>query len=663
MREEREWLEVDGLGGFAMGTSTLIPRRKYHALLVTSVAPPTSRYVLINCVDASILFEGNRYPLSSFQFASQIVHPKGSERISEFKAFPWPHWTFSFNEIGLSISHELFVKKGSPLVVLSWRQLRGRSPATLEVRPLLSVRDYHSLHRQNSAFCFNPAHTNNWVEWSPYSNVPSVSAYFNGEYNHSPCWYKDFLYKEEMQRGYDSVEDLASPGLFTFDLSQTEAFLVFVGGSHESLKCFEESDIVQLVEKFRQEETRRRSSFPSDLHRAADSYVVERGEGKTIIAGYPWFTDWGRDTFISIRGICIAGGRLDDAAKIFKTWIGTLSQGMIPNRFPDSGNSPEYNSVDASLWFVVAAYEFIKLADATKYASLIKDLKSAIFEVLNHYQQGTRFRINCDEDGLLRAGLLGTQLTWMDAKYNHLVFTPRVGKPVEIQALWINALLIGAEFDTNWEALAKKATSSFEEKFWNPQLGMLFDVVDVDNNSSVHDPSFRPNQIFSVGGLPFQVLEGDKARSVVDAVERELLTSFGLRTLNRQDVRFSTRYEGTLYERDSAYHQGTVWPWLLASFVDAWLRVRNGTEDARIEAKNRFLTEIMSSIEDTGGVGHLYEIHDATSPYRGRGCPFQAWSIAEVLRLFYQILIDKNRQQVKKQQAVYKEETNTAMSS
>jgi predicted glycogen debranching enzyme len=631
--QEREWLESDGLGGFSMGTSSLIPRRRYHTLLTTSLIPPTHRFALINTVDAWIIFEGNRYPLSSFCYGENLIHPRGTYRINSFQPFPWPQWNFSFQELELEISHQLFVKKGASIVTLTWKQERGRSPASLEVRPLLSVRDYHSLHKFNHNFCFDAAYTKNCIEWSPYRETPTISAYSNGSYKHLPEWYFNFYYREDYLRGYEYNEDLASPGIFHWDLSQGEANLIFVGSKDESFEHIDLHSTSGAVQQLRQEENRRRSFFPSPLHRAADSYIVRRGNGKTVIAGYPWFTDWGRDTFISFRGICLSGGRIDDGAIVLSTWIDTISQGMIPNRFPDLGLNAEYNSVDASLWFVIAADAFIEKT-TNKYQDLHSRLNKAIIEIVSHYYHGTRFRIRCDQDSLLSSGLQGMQLTWMDAKFNNIVFTPRIGKPVEIQALWINALKIAGKTESKWNDIFELALNSFKAKFWNKENEMLYDVIDVDHEANVVDSTIRPNQIFAIGGLPLQLLEESMAKKVLAGIEKELLTPYGLRTLNKGDVRFATKYEGDQYDRDASYHQGTVWPWLLGPFVEAWVRLYKNP----VQAKDQYLTEILDSVNERSGIGHLSEIHDAIAPYHSRGCPFQAWSVAEILRIFYDVL-------------------------
>jgi predicted glycogen debranching enzyme len=371
------------------------------------------------------------------------------------------------------------------------------------------------------------------------------------------------------------------------------------------------------------------------MDRAADSYLVKRGKGKTIVAGYPWFTDWGRDTFISLRGLCLATGRLEDARDILLEWSNVVSEGMLPNLFPDQSDRPEYNSVDASLWYIIAIHDF--LAAMRGNGGLVslrqkKSLHKAIDAILTGYSQGTRYGIRMDQDGLLTAGVPGVQLTWMDAKVGDWVVTPRIGKPVEVEALWLNALWIGSQFNDRWKEPLERGLDSFRRRFWNSQDGSLFDVVDSDHQPGKLDASFRPNQIFAVGGLPLQVINGEQAARIVDGVEHRLWTPLGLRSLAPGEPGYTAHYQGGVRERDGVYHQGTVWPWLIGAFVEAWVRVRSGSADAKREARLRFVTPLIEHLNHAG-LGHVSEIADADQPYTPRGCPFQAWSLAELLRL------------------------------
>ncbi|MFY9551688.1 MAG: amylo-alpha-1,6-glucosidase, partial [Thermoanaerobaculia bacterium] len=389
------------------------------------------------------------------------------------------------------------------------------------------------------------------------------------------------------------------------------------------------------LEALRSAERSRRAGFPGRLERSADAYIVRRGAGQTVVAGYPWFTDWGRDTFIALRGLCLAAGRLDEAGDILLEWSGAVSEGMLPNFFSDAEKEPEFNSVDASLWYVVAVYDYLeamKVAERPMARPAVRRLEAAVDAILTCYSNGTRYGIRADADGLLSAGAPGVQLTWMDAKVGDWVVTPRIGKPVEVQALWVNALWIAGIFTEQWRALHDRALASFRERFWDEAGGFLYDVVDPGHRPGTADPTFRPNQIFAVGGLPFPLLEGERARRVVDAVEAKLSTPLGLRSLSPDDSAYRPRYEGGVVDRDGAYHQGTVWPFLAGAFVDAWVRSRGATAKVKRDARARFLEPLMAHL-DEAGLSHVSEIADGEAPHTPRGCPFQAWSLGELIRI------------------------------
>jgi predicted glycogen debranching enzyme len=377
------------------------------------------------------------------------------------------------------------------------------------------------------------------------------------------------------------------------------------------------------------------------LSYAADGFLVKReAQGVSVIAGYHWFTDWGRDTFISLRGLCLATGRLTEARSILLEWADHVSEGMLPNRFADQGDAPEYNTVDASLWYVVAVHDYLRIAQAEGRTVPPRDRRAfaeAVREILAGHVRGTRYGIRAAEDGLLAAGEPGVQLTWMDAKVGDWVVTPRIGKPVEIQALWLNALRAGEAFTGEHRALRERGWRAFADRFTDLHTGGLYDVVDADHVPGRVDATLRPNQIFAVGGLPWPLLEGSAARRVVDLVEARLWTPLGLRTLAADAPGYRPRYEGGVLERDGGYHQGTVWPWLLGPFVEAWVRVRGGSDEARREARRRFLAPVLDHL-GVAGLGHVSEIADGDPPHQPRGCPWQAWSVAEALRLDLDVL-------------------------
>jgi predicted glycogen debranching enzyme len=643
MNNSKEWLEADGFGGFASGTSTGIRTRRYHALLLTATTPPTGRMVLVNGFDAWIETPKGRFALTSQRYAPDVMHPDGAQRIEGFSVEPWPTWLFKFED-GTELTQEIFVAGEFGVTALTWRLTREMKNVRLFVRPLLSGRDYHGLHKENTVFRFDPTPNGEKVLWRPYEGLPGIYAMYshNGHYTHEPLWYRNFLYEEERARGLDNTEDLASPGVFEWDLSAGEAMWLLTTTDTSALSRKRDLSVKKFLECLRANERMRRREFPSRLYRAADAYIVNGRHGKTIMAGYPWFTDWGRDTFIALRGLCLATGRLADARDILLAWAKSVSEGMLPNLFPDHGAKPEYNSVDASLWYVIAVHELLAACNGNGGIVSAKDkraFQNSILAIIDGYSKGTRFGIRMDGDGLLAAGERGVQLTWMDAKVGEWVVTPRAGKPVEIQALWLNALKIASSFAPQWEKTFNRGLKSFRDKFWNEKAGYLYDVVDANHRVGEVDAAFRPNQIFAVGGLPFQLLEGERAKNVVSLVEEKLLTALGLRSLVAGEPDYKPHYEGGVMQRDGSYHQGTVWPWLIGPFVEAWVRVHGNSTAAKQEARAKFLTPLLAHL-DEAGLGHVSEIADAEPPHTPRGCPFQAWSVGELLRLDQVVLAE-----------------------
>jgi predicted glycogen debranching enzyme len=619
---DNEWLEADAFGGFASGTVGTMRTRRYHALLLTATQPPAGRVVLVNGIEAWLETNGTRIPLTMQRYAPDVLFPDTRAALLSFDTHPWPTWCFRIGENARLIA-ETFVAKESAETVLRWRVEGETMPVQLKVRPLLSGRDYHATHHENAAFSFDASADGGRVRWQPYADLPVIEALSNGHYEHAPDWYRNFCYTRERERGMDFTEDLAAPGVFTFQLAHGEAVMVLRAVTAHDAPL--QDDAAAHVRTLASREADRRAALGSRLARAADAYVVNRNVGRTIIAGFPWFTDWGRDTFISMRGLLIASGRHQDAESILLEWADTISEGMVPNRFPDSGGLPEYNSVDASLWFIVAIHDY--LATGHAHAATTARLQHAAQSILEGYTRGTRFDIAAGTDGLLRAGVPGVQLTWMDAKAGDWVVTPRIGKPVEVQALWFNALSIVSAWDARWIEMRDRARQSFAARFVDPDTHTLYDVVDADHEPGKLDRSIRPNQVFAIGGLPFPLVDDDIARAVLAQVETHLLTPLGLRTLSPDDPAYRARYAGGVLERDGAYHQGTVWPWLMGPFVEAWLRVHGATD-----VRERFLAPLYAHL-DSFGLDHLCEVADGDAPHTPGGTPFQAWSLAELLRI------------------------------
>jgi predicted glycogen debranching enzyme len=619
--DAREWLEADGLGGFAMGTVDGIRTRRYHAVLLAATQPPDARMVLVADLEVHVETAGGTYALSSHRYRGDVVHPDGAARLARFAYRPWPRWEWACED-GTRIALELAVVPGTARVALRWTRIAGEGTAHLIVRPLLAGRDYHATHHENGAFRFAADVAGERVTWRPYDGVPAICAHANARYDHAPDWYRHQLLVAERERGLDCEEDLAAPGAFVFDLAAAPAALALAAGAAPSDESAQE-----IVDRVFAAEGARRAGTP--LHQAAEAYIVACDARQTVIAGYPWFADWGRDTFISLRGLCLATRRRDVARRILLEWAGAVSEGMLPNRYDERDATPELNSVDAALWFVIAADAYLAgdVAPADR-----RSIEAACDAIVAGYARGTRHRIAATPDGLLACGEPGLQLTWMDAKVGDDVITPRIGKPVEVQALWLNALAIVGRRDDRWRELYDRGRAAFAARFWDRERRQLYDVVDCDHVAGRVDAACRPNQVFAVGGLPLVLLDDARARAVVDRVEQALWTPAGPRSLAPGEPGYRGRYVGDQAHRDRAYHNGTVWPWLAGPFVEAWVRARGDSADVRRTAYERFVMPLLGRLE-LAGLGHLPEICEGDAPHRAVGCPFQAWSVAELARI------------------------------
>jgi len=659
-----EWLETNGRGGCASGTVAVANTRRYHALLLTARKPPSERVVLVNHLEEWLDIDGQTIPLSTNLYPG-AVHPSGYEHCIEFSTDPWPIWIFDCN--GVTVQREILSIHGRDIVVARWKLVGKKSlRALLRVRPKLTGRDYHGTHHENGSLSTGAQIGAGMVLWQPYSDLPPVRAFHSGGYRHEPDWYRHIQFPIERQRGLDAEEDWWSPGEFTFDLESGSAkTLAFTSETIDRL------DVAALAkqEKSRRDTVRQAApvadSLAGELWGAADMYISERGMQHTVIAGYPWFTDWGRDAFISLPGLCLVTGRLDIAWQVIASFAALVSEGMVPNRFPDAGEQPEYNTIDASLWFIHAIDRY--LAASRDEVRVRETAWPAVKQILNGYRRGTRYGIRMDEDGLITGGVSGAQLTWMDAKVGDWVVTPRHGKPVEIQALWVRALVVGetlarafdeANYADRCRSDRSKAMASFRKRFWYEQGGYLYDVIDGPEGN---DASLRPNQLYAIS-LDDELVPRDKAQQILRLVKEQLLTPVGLRTLSPTDSRYRARYEGGVLERDSAYHQGTVWPFLLGSFVTAWIKVY-GKNAASLKQARSFLDGIDAHIKEAC-LGQVSEIFDAEAPHAPRGCYAQAWSVAEPLRVLIEDLgIKPDMQKVAVKRVVVRQRKETTPQS
>jgi predicted glycogen debranching enzyme len=633
-----EWLETDGLGGWSSGTVAGAHTRRYHGWLVTATKPPVGRRVLISKLAETVRIGERRVELDA-NFYPATVHPRGFDRLAGFERGVFPVFEFRFEGEGEHEGEDFLLKRtmaslaGESTAVVVYELGSAARPVELELVALLAGRDAHALERAADARRWDPVPMGGGVvrfdsrrgEPSVYVSVARSRFKAVGE------WHWNVEYPEERARGFDFQEDLYAAGRFTVALAPGERLAVVLstadpsGRVGESLLADERSRRLGLLERSGVSDP-----FGRRLVLAADQFLVRRGEGWTVVAGYPWFADWGRDAMIALPGLCLATGRFEEARGILRSFVAALDRGMLPNRFPDDGAAPEYNTVDATLWLFVAAWRYL---EATGDEAFVRDqLLPALDDVLAWHGKGTRHGIGIDGDGLLRSGEDGVQLTWMDARVNGRVITPRRGKPVEISALWVNALRITAALHARFgrstrarvlDGLADTATARFEELYWNEPEKGLDDVVD----RATYDASRRPNQLYALA-LPWPLLAEDKARTVLATVDEHLLTPAGLRTLDPEHPDFRGRYEGGPAARDGAYHQGTVWPFLLGVWADATLRSGGARGRARVR---RHLAAFARHLGEAA-VGSVSEICDGEAPHVPRGAFAQAWSVGELLR-------------------------------
>lgn len=660
----REWLVTNGLGGYAAGTVAGANTRRYHGWLVAALTPPVGRVVLVAKCNEVAYLDGETYPLTTNEYADGTVHPHGYYHLESFRLEGTiPVFTYALAEALLE--KRLWMVHGANTTYVTYTLQRTARPLTLVITPLVTFRSHHEHVRGNS---WMPVVDEEGRKSAPGPLLrvdarPGAPPYWiganQGEVDLRGDWHWNFKHRLETERGLDDVEDLFAAATLTATLYEGETLALVL-----STELPQENDwrVAYKAERARQAELLRLAQLEQEppwvqqLALAADQFIVSRPSsvvrrppdeaqaeeeseaeaetGLTVIAGYPWFTDWGRDTMISLPGLTLALGRSREAACILRTFAQFVDRGMLPNRFPEPpvpGVPPqaaEYNTVDATLWYFWALNAYLQ---ATGDMDLIEELYPTLVDIVEWHKRGTRYNIHMDaSDGLLWAGEPGVQLTWMDAKVGDWVVTPRIGKPVEINALWHNALVTLATFGDRlgrrragtYQELASQVEQSFRERFWYAEGGYLYDVIDGPGGA---DAALRPNQLLAVC-LPYSPLDGVRAQAVVDVCARHLLTSYGLRSLAPGHPAYQGRYLGDRLRRDAAYHQGTVWAWLLGPFVTAHLKVYSDPDRAR-----SYLAPMAHHLSDAG-LGTISEIFDGDPPFTPRGCFAQAWSVAEVLR-------------------------------
>jgi predicted glycogen debranching enzyme len=637
--EQREWLVTNGLGSYASGTVAGLLTRRYHGLLVAALKPPLGRTVIVTKVDDTVLYGDRLYPLHTNRWGDGTVGPHGYRHLEQF----WlegtiPTWRYACGDA--LIEKRIWMQPGANITYIYYQVVRAIQPLTLTLKTMVNYRDFHSCTR-GEGWRMTIVPINNGVSVSAFPDA--VQLYLTSdraEITASHDWYFGYDLAVERQRGLEDRDDNLHVASFKAILQEGETLTLAAsterpasaaGDTALKMRRAYEQKILDIWKTSRPVSAKEPSLFVKQLILAADQFIVNRHldhepNGKTIIAGYHWFGDWGRDTMISLPGLTLATGRPEIARSILRTFARYVDQGMLPNRFPDAAETPEYNTVDATLWYFEAVRAYYQ---ATEDDDLVEDLYPVLAEIIDWHCRGTRYNIHLDPaDGLLYAGETGVQLTWMDAKIGEWVVTPRVGKPIEVNALWYSAARTMARLTRKigkphqeYDAIADRALSRFS-RFWNPTLGYCYDVLDGPNGDDI---SLRPNQIFAVS-LAESPLSSAQQRAVVDVCAQALVTSHGLRSLAMDDPQYQGRYEGNPRQRDAAYHQGTVWGWLLGPFVMAHLRVYNNP------AKARTFLEPMVNHLSAHGIGSLSEIFDGDAPMSPHGCIAQAWTVAEVLR-------------------------------
>ncbi|MHC4627840.1 MAG: amylo-alpha-1,6-glucosidase [Planctomycetota bacterium] len=672
-----EWLLTNGSGGYASSTIVGCNTRAYHGLLVGSLRPPANRVMAFsNCLEM-VISAGKIFNVSTFEFTDKFA-PAGYGHLKRFRQDVGVHYDFELD--GVELTKSVYLVRAANAVAVEYDFTTVGQPVEFVSRPFIGLRDFHTLQKSYVTLCSRWIGSQGGGLLVRYQTPGSCQlllrcpeAIFVTE---RQGWF-NFVYRTDKERGQNFTEDLWTPGFFKCRIESPGRIVLWARlapGSERIAKTIETEqpapDCVDNIRKdlYRYQESLKRKAkmarhdfqFPlSDcrlnnstleiaspgfferLCLAAEAFVTERQADEspktTILAGYPWFADWGRDAFIALPGLLLATGRFDEALSVLTTFAAVADKGMIPNRFDDRSETAHFNSVDASLWFVNAAFQYLRATGDSE--TFTKQLLPTIRWIIECYRRGTRFGITADSDGLITAGDEHTQLTWMDAKYDGVAFTPRFGKAVEINALWHNCLMqmrdfepppgsrrAGAQF---YGSMAAKVGTGFRDLFWNQDKGYLNDCVLPDGSV---DDSLRPNQILAVS-LEFSPLSAQQQKSVVDAVKDQLLTPYGLRTLNPSAENYKGRYAGSPRDRDEAYHQGTVWPYLIGPFAEAYLKVNEFSAESKRQAAE-FILPLLQHLTESGCLGSISEIFDGDAPQLPRGCIAQAWSVAELIRAY-----------------------------
>jgi len=647
----KEWLLTNKRGSYASSTIAGCNTRRYHGLLIGSLTPPAGRVAaLSNCLE-TIRSGDKEINLSSLEFDVKFV-PESCQPL-RFRQDVGVHFDYKFE--GIELTKSLYLLSDFDSGALVYDFLHLASGIEFELRPFVNLRDYHSLQKSGASISSESFGGGLLVQ----NNIRQACELFLScpgmNFNADEQWWYNVLYRRERERGQDFTEDLWTPGVFKNFLDSPQRIVFWFSlksaekkSSSKGLLYFTSAELEIEFEGMRkhQEDIKSKSKICGEdsvfekLCLAADKFVVKRSAGDerqrwTILAGFPWFCDWGRDAFMSLPGLLLSTGRYEEAKSVLLTFAQAEDGGMIANYFDEQIKRAEFNSIDASLWFIHSAFQYLKSSGDDE--TFEQHLLPVIHRIVDCYSQGTRFGIRCDEDGLICGGDENTQLTWMDARFEGVSFTPRYGKAVEVNALWYNCLCYLARYHEKrnsqlarrYRLMAEKCEKNFRRLFWNQLTGYLNDCILPDGRI---DSSLRPNQIFAVS-LPFSPLEDYQAKSVVNVLESRLLTPYGLRSLDALDSRYKGTYSGPSRQRDEAYHQGTVWPYLIGPFVEAYLKV-NGCEASSKKKAAKFIEPLLEHMTNDGCIGQISEIFDGDEPHKPRGCFAQAWSVAEVIRAY-----------------------------
>jgi glycogen debranching enzyme len=673
----KEWLLTNGRGGYASSTIAGCNTRAYHGLLIGSLIPPAQRIMaLSNCLEM-VISKGEVFNLSTFEFPDRFA-PAGFGFLKTFRRDIGAH--FDYKLVSVDLTRSVYLVRGTDTAAIVYNFTRVREPMEFVSRPFVGLRDFHSLQKSHAALC------SKWLGSAEsgllvHHETPGSCNLFlrcpSANFEKDPQWWFNFTYRHDEERGQDFTEDLWTPGFFKCRIDKPAKIVLWASlrpfqAGHKPVPPMDIDTVCENLLKrqnnLKHQGKKVRSEFRTPelnggpksqnlriagakyfemLCLAAEQFVTKRQAndkiGSTILAGYPWFADWGRDAFISLPGLLLVTCRYEEAKSVLTTFAEAADDGMIPNCFNEYSNSAHFNSVDASLWFINAAFQYLWATDDS--ATFMQELLPTIRWIIDSYRKGTRFGIHADADGLIAAGDEQTQLTWMDAKCDGIAITPRYGKAVEVNALWYNCLCLLAEFYAGrdnesakrYKSMAEKVRAAFRGLFWNNSKGYLNDCILPDGTI---DDSLRPNQIFPVS-LKFSPLSQQQQASVVEVVQNHLLTPYGLRTLSPDSAGYKGVYTGPMRQRDEAYHQGTVWPYLIGPFIEAYLKVNKFSINSKIQAAE-FIEPLLWHLTEDGCLASISEIFDGDEPHKPKGCFAQAWSVAELIRAYQ--LINSHRQ-------------------